>query len=197
MKNNYILGINQGHNATAALLHNGKIIACVSEERFRRIKNYSGTPTKAIDFCLRFAKIKPGDLDLVVISSISPPPLLAAGVKSKKSSLVYSFTKNIYGFLTEDVEMLIPQLSYLNDFLYKLGGYLFLKNTKEKRVAEIKRITGVSKDKIIFLDHHSTHAYSAVYGSPFVKQKIKRILVFTNDAEGDGLSATVSIYENG
>ena len=55
----YILGIHTGHNATAALLQDGRIIACASEERFVGKKNFIGYPAKAIGWLLESAGIEP------------------------------------------------------------------------------------------------------------------------------------------
>ena len=48
-----IIGINSSHNATACLLVDGKIIACISEERLTRVKNQSGLPLLAIKEILK------------------------------------------------------------------------------------------------------------------------------------------------
>ena len=63
----YILGLNIGHNATACLLKDGKIISCISEERFSRIKNHHGIPYNSIQFILNEEKIKLNDVDLIVL----------------------------------------------------------------------------------------------------------------------------------
>src|SRR5262245_8116542 len=62
-----ILGIScYFHDAGAALLQDGKLIACVEEERFSRIKHDFRFPEKSIQFCLKSAGIKASDLDHVV-----------------------------------------------------------------------------------------------------------------------------------
>ena len=63
----YILGLNIGHNATACLLKDGKIISCASEERFSRIKNHSGIPFKSIKFLLDSNGINMPNLDIIVL----------------------------------------------------------------------------------------------------------------------------------
>jgi len=68
-----ILGIHDGHNATAALMIDGKLSCVISEERLTYRKNDMGFPEKAIRECLRIAAIKPQDLDLVAFSTISLP----------------------------------------------------------------------------------------------------------------------------
>ncbi len=62
-----ILGIScYYHDAAAALLMDGKLVAASEEERFTRKKHDSSFPTHAIKFCLDFAKITADDLDYVV-----------------------------------------------------------------------------------------------------------------------------------
>ena len=54
----YILGLNAFHaDSSAALIKNGKIIAAVEEERFRRLKHWAGFPSRSIKWCLKDAGI--------------------------------------------------------------------------------------------------------------------------------------------
>lgn len=63
----YILGIScYYHDAAAALLKDGKLIAAAEEERFTRIKHDFGFPDNAISFCLDYAGISGRDLGYVV-----------------------------------------------------------------------------------------------------------------------------------
>jgi carbamoyltransferase len=65
----HILGINAYHaGASACLIEDGRLIAAVEEERFRRIKYCAGFPTQAIRYCLQEAGIGPQDLDHIGIS---------------------------------------------------------------------------------------------------------------------------------
>jgi len=62
-----ILGISAFyHDSAAAVIINGRIIAAAQEERFTRQKNYSDFPSHAVNFCLNWAKIAPGEIDYVV-----------------------------------------------------------------------------------------------------------------------------------
>src|SRR5829696_7931752 len=63
-----VLGINETHCATAAVLRDGRIIGCASEERFSRLKNDAGYPRRAIDALLRECRIAPADIDLVALA---------------------------------------------------------------------------------------------------------------------------------
>jgi carbamoyltransferase len=63
-----ILGIScYYHDAAAALLQDGVLVAAAQEERFSRIKNDPSFPLRAIQFCLATGKIKPQDVDYVVL----------------------------------------------------------------------------------------------------------------------------------
>ena len=58
MKKEIVIGINWEQNSTAALMINGRIISCVSEERFSRVKNDERYPKKAIEWILKKNKQK-------------------------------------------------------------------------------------------------------------------------------------------
>ena len=63
----YILGIScYYHDAAAALIKDGRLVAAAEEERFTRVKHDFGFPENAIGFCLDFAGITSGDLDYAV-----------------------------------------------------------------------------------------------------------------------------------
>ena len=63
-----VLGINETHCATAAVLRDGRIVGCASEERFTRLKNDAGYPRLAVDALLEQCGIAPSDVDLVALS---------------------------------------------------------------------------------------------------------------------------------
>lgn len=193
----YILGISPDHNASAALLKDGKVIACVSEERFNRIKNFFGIPKKSIEFCLEFAGIAAEDLDLAVVSSQVPPPLADWGFENKASVNSYQLLKKGYSFLIDQVEWRYPIFRDIDELIYKIAAKVMKGSINRERKDKFREVVNVERDKFIFLDHHQNHALTALYGAPFLNEGIKELLVFTADAEGDGLAATVSVYENG
>ncbi len=69
-----ILGVRYGHDASAALIIDGEIIADVSEERFTRIKNDTSFPINAIDYCLLAGNISSEELDCVAIPTRAIQP---------------------------------------------------------------------------------------------------------------------------
>jgi carbamoyltransferase len=71
-----VLGIHVGHDSSAALVEDGRIVAAVAEERLVRVKHYAGVPIRAIDYCLRVGNLRPNELDAVALASTQPSPLL-------------------------------------------------------------------------------------------------------------------------
>jgi len=76
-----VVGFYKGHNATACVLKDGKILASASEERFVRIKNVDTFPTNSIKFCLDFIGAKVADVDLFVRTYKHAEGLLLLRVK--------------------------------------------------------------------------------------------------------------------
>lgn len=74
-----IMGIRYGHDASVALLVDGKIVASVAEERFTRTKNDGSFPINAIEYCLKTAGMEAAELDAIVFPAKGylPPPLFA------------------------------------------------------------------------------------------------------------------------
>ena len=62
-----VVGISETHCATAAVLRDGEVIGCASEERFSRIKNDAGYPRLALDALLRDLRVDPRTVDLVAL----------------------------------------------------------------------------------------------------------------------------------
>ncbi|WP_395747021.1 carbamoyltransferase [Prosthecobacter sp.] len=64
-----VLGLNAYHgDSAAALVKDGRLVAAAEEERFRRIKHWSGLPTEAMKWCLADAGLKLGDVDHIAIN---------------------------------------------------------------------------------------------------------------------------------
>lgn len=199
----HILGVHQAHNATAALLKDGKIIAAASEERFTRKKNQFGVPFQAIKFCLDFAQIKPEEVDLIVLAGSTWPNYVAsletAGARRSKLYPIFLTLRNIH----QKIHMFLLYLEYripffkgldilFNRTLYWLISKVFYPKIFDLLIDKF----GFAKERFLVADHHLTHALAALYGSPYPKEG-KDALVFTCDGGGDGLSSTVSLFRKG
>lgn len=193
----YILGIYNGHNATAVLLKDGKVVSAVSEERFKNVKNYHGFPKESIRWLLKRFDLEGKDLDAVVLPYNCGAPIHASQ-ETKKSFSVLLFNylyrpigifRRLWGLL----QYYFPQLRVLSRpvylFLVKKVGGLTIKKEKEF----VARFLGIEKEKIQSFDHHLCHAAAAYYASPSNQEEA---LVLTLDGEGDGFCASVNIFHD-
>jgi carbamoyltransferase len=138
----FILGISCFyHDAAAVLLQDGLLVAAAEEERFSRKKHDSDFPRGAVAFCLAQAGITAQDLDYVVFYE---KPLVKFERILKTSLSTFPRSWRTFG------EAMITWL----------GDKLWLK-------AIIQREVDVPADKILFVDHHLSHAASAFFASPF------------------------------
>ena len=60
-----VLGIHDGHDASACLLRDGRVVLASAEERRRNEKNFAGVPTRSVDEILGRSGVKPGEIDVV------------------------------------------------------------------------------------------------------------------------------------
>ena len=146
----YNLGIScYYHDSAAALLKDGHVVAAVEEERFSRKKFDDGFPKMAIDWCMKEANISPSDLDSVAF--YDKPVLKFERLLDNYISLA---PRGLYSFV--DV---IPRW---------LHRRLWIKD-------EIKRQVKGFNGKIIFPEHHMSHAAHAFYTSTFDESAILTI----------------------
>ena len=109
MKKNqiFILGIHDGHNCGASISYNGKIICSILEERLTRRKNEVGYPVKAIEECLKIAKLDVVDLYKVVLATnfmhhpsylenIAPWYLVGARDQERDSKVSKRYQKDVF-----------------------------------------------------------------------------------------------------
>ena len=206
-----ILSIGWGTCSTAALMVEGQIISCVSEERFSRIKNDDSYPLRAVEAVLTQGAVKPEELDLVVIAGYA---------FDAKAFLCHKHSRfSIQDRMREQEDYWYPRLyenketSFLDIFKDKIDSNQypgdwnkaidFLKTGKEEssdvffqefRRQAVSRHLGIDPKKIIFVHHHLSHAYYAYYGSPIQPDKA---IVLVAEAWGDDKNASVSIAEGG
>jgi len=200
-----------GTPSTAALMVDGEILACVSEERFSRIKNDERYPHHAIEAVLTASGVGVSDLDAVVFADFR---------FDAKSVLVHKYSGfSVHDRLREQKDFWYPRLrygrglSYLDVFQDKVdteqfGGDWNLMTSRlreggadiedalgqEFRRQAVCKHLGVSPSNVSFVNHHRAHGYYAYYGSSIEKRKV---VILTADAWGGECNATVSIAEGG
>ncbi len=137
----YILGISAFyHDAAAALVRDGEIIAAAQEERFSRIKHDLDFPRQAIDYCLKEAGITMAEVEYV---GFYDKPMLKFE-RILETYLSYA-PKGIKSFL-QAMPIWLKQKLHIRDILSKELNF---------------------SGKIIFPEHHESHAAAAFFPSPF------------------------------
>lgn len=151
MSGTYILGLSAYyHDSAAALIHDGKIVAAVQQERFTRKKHDPGFPVEAIEYCLEEAGIKMTDIDHVVFYD---KPL----VKFERLLETYlSYAPN--GFR-----------SFIAAMPIWLKEKLYLKTTLKRELAALGNCKQSELPHLMFAEHHQSHAASAFFFSPYEK----------------------------
>ena len=182
-----VLGISETHCATAALLRDGRIIGCASEERFSRLKNDAGYPRLAVSALLQELGVAPTEIDVVALAGAR------AAAKEWLNRVLHdpAYIRDYYG-----VAWPSPRRR-LGKRLRKWGARFGLMDAsrgkfgvpQDLRLAEVAGHLGLPASRIVCLDHHRCHAAAAYFGSGFGGREA---LVLTNDNSGDGLCATAS-----
>ena len=165
-----ILGISAYyHDSAACLLKNGEIIAAAQEERFTRKKHDSNFPTHAINYCLKEAQIVASQIDNVVF-----------------------YEKPFVKFerLLETYLAFAPRgfLSFIKAMPLWVKYKLFQKSLIIKELQNTLSPKVNWKDRLLFSEHHLSHAASAFYPSPF-----KRAAVLTLDGVGEWTTTSLSV----
>jgi len=179
------LGIHDGHTATACLFEDGEIIACISEERLNRIKEWNGFPEKSLMKCFEITGKSYEEVDAVGICSLMPQ----IGTESW-------YRPNIYKRSFANLVKFLPKRTLQSPnnvkMIQKIGNIAF-RSRRAEIIDKLKEI-GITSNKIYFFEHHVAHAAT----SHFLNwHKNSQTLVITLDGSGDAVCATVNIARNG
>ncbi len=164
-----ILGLHRGHDSSAALVIDGKIVAAAAEERFTRIKNDSSFPINAIEFCLQWSGIESEELDCLAIPA-------------NKMPISYTVFFNLTG--EELKKKKIKQ--YVKDYIARKFSIAGLDPVAlpiyQKKYNLSQHI------QVHCCEHHLAHAASAFYTSgPHTGD----VLIVTMDGVGGGVASAV------
>jgi carbamoyltransferase len=165
-----ILGISAYyHDAAACLVIDGKIIAAVQEERFTRIKHDSSFPNHAISYCLKEAGISAKDLDHIVFYD---KPFLK------------------FERLLETYLAFAPRgfKSFATSLPVWLKDKLFQKSVITKAMTDLWGKDIHWGERLLFSEHHLSHAASAFFPSPF-----EEAAVLTMDGVGEWTTTSLAI----
>jgi carbamoyltransferase len=180
-----ILGIQDGHNAGASLIEDGKILSAVQEERLSRYKNQGGFPANSICDILEMTGVSIGDIDFFVY-----PGLAGADLVTREDVLAVYF-KKVDKNAVDHLKLLKRRIRRL-----LMSSAARQKRSREKLRARHKWLPerGVAESKICHVEHHICHAAGSYYGWGDMDNEV---LVLSCDAAGDELCATVNIGKGG
>ena len=166
----YILGISAFyHDSAACLLKDGEIIAAVQEERFTRIKHDAGFPHHAIQYCLKEAQISADKIDNIVFYE---KPF----VKFERLLETYlAYAPKGFTSFTKSMPV------WIKDKLFQKSA--IIKKLKSTLSEDINW-----NERLLFSEHHLSHAASAFYPSPF-----ERAAVLTLDGVGEWTTTSLAV----
>jgi carbamoyltransferase len=157
-----ILGISAFyHDSAACLVRDGKIVCAAQEERFTRKKHDFSFPKNAIDYCLAYGGLKGGGLDLVAFYD---KPFM----KFERILETYlAFAPAGFASFIKAIPLWIKQKLWMKDLIHNALGY---------------------DGRIVFPEHHESHAASAFFASPF-----KEAAFLTLDGVGEWATASFGV----
>ncbi len=171
-----ILGVSAFyHDSAAALVVDGKIIAAAQEERFTRIKHDSGFPSEAIRYCLAEGGITLGDVDHVAFYD---KPFL----KFERLLETYlTFAPRGFKSFRKAMPVWMKEKLFQKTMLRK-------ELEKTARAADPEVEVKGFESKLLFTEHHQSHAASAFFPSPF-----EEAAVLTIDGVGEWATTSLGI----
>ncbi len=164
-----VLGISAFyHDSAATLVIDGKIVAAAQEERFTRVKHDKNYPREAIKFCLDFSNLTIDDIDFICFYE---KPLMKF---NRLMQTHITFAPHGYVAFKEVMSEWLTEKIFLKKLL----------------ISEFKKLSRRSnwKEKLVFSEHHMSHAASAFYPSPF-----ERAAILTLDGVGEWATTSLGV----
>jgi carbamoyltransferase len=164
-----VLGISAFyHDSAAALIDDGRIVCAAQEERFTRKKHDARFPRLAIEFCLRHSGHSLSEIDYIVFYD---KPFLK------------------FERLLETYLAFAPRgfKSFRTSMPIWLREKLFQKRSLRRTLAELNGGIDLG-DRLLFAEHHQSHAAAAFFASPF-----KQAVILTLDGVGEWATTSASL----
>lgn len=200
-----VLGIQEAHDSSAALMIDGEIRAAAQTERFSGLKGDYGYPDEAIEACLSVAGVGPEDIDEVALASHKWNPVLTK-IKRNANFSVEDWVKEQHEYwkptLLKGEEVTYWELfKNREDFEYDdtypmdhlLEGYMDpdeMEEMQQIRIETVAEELGISTDRIRTVTHEDCHTFYSYFGSPLRGE----VLCLTAEGIGDYSNGTVSIF---
>ena len=173
---NIVIGIHDGHNASVAVVRDGRVEFALQEERITRIKNQGDAPGNALGRALA-----------VVGRGAESPRIALNGRYMNYGQWQRETIAASYGGSSNFANRIRQPLK---------DTFVDREYQRRKAAAREERLSalGLRQERMEPVEHHLAHASAAYYTCPWPDD---RVLVLTCDGSGDRLSATVSVGERG
>lgn len=170
-----VIGLNLGHNSSVVMIENDKQIVRLEEEKVSQKKGYYGFPRLSFQYVQKLLDYK-SDINVII------------GHKNLRE--IFQNHRLVIKFLGS--EGITEYLWVVLDFyaLFFRSNKIYTKTIKRHFESNFRKKIKLECN-ISYIDHHTAHAYSAVYDSGYSK-----CLVITEDGKGDYCSGKVFTYEN-
>jgi carbamoyltransferase len=172
-----VLGVHDGHNASVAMLRDGRIELALQEERLTRVKNQGDAPGRAARAALALV-----DRNSAPIAALNGHYMNYGQWQRETILGDYARCSSLGSRIKQTFKSSAIDRAY--------------QRRRASERAEHLSAIGLNGGQLAPVEHHQAHAAAAYYTSPW-GQSQEKILVLTCDGSGDRLSATVSIGENG
>ena len=188
-----IFSFSDGHDAGAALIKDGKVVAALQEERPRNIKHYDGVPEFSMKEVFKIANIHPPEVDLIAITNLVR--LHAPSGRRPKPTPGLPRENQINARIWRALHT-IGYVPFVSSHTFAKLYVRILHNFREmKQIKKVLQDLDLLNKETVFIEHHLSHASSAYRSCPWPYDE--PTLVLTADGAGDGLSSTVNIAEEG
>lgn len=194
-----VLGIHDGHNASAALFVDGTLAVALAEERFTRRKMEYGFPFLAAEACLQAAGLCHADLDHVALATVGLPPRYVVTKREAVFSVADWWREQeaywkpvIYDgesprFLDVFADKVQEDVPYDMDLVADENDHQGMLAARLKLVRET---FGVSEAQTSVHDHQACHSHYGFLAAPL---RDRPLLIVTTDGGGDGANGSLSL----
>lgn len=201
-----VLGLQEAHDASAAVMVDGKVVSAAQEERFSGLKGDYGYPRQAIAACLKTAGITVADIDEVALATKNWNPVLTK-IKRNANFTVDDWVEEQHAFWKPGL-LEGKQVNYYHIYREKphfrydetypmdhlLDGYMDKREMEEMqaiRLQTVARELGVAAEKIRVVTHEDCHSFYAYFSSPFRG----KVLAVIAEGCGDYSNGNVSVMD--
>lgn len=184
--NEYILGVHFGHDSTAVLMKDGSIVEAMSEERLSRQKKHVGYPHLAVAYIKD--KYKIDTFKDVIVDGVEFGGHIFETLESNRIYRAHG-PKNEYF-----IRAIGARFPFIGEIYRIIDISRFFKNIVNMEAKTRKYLSELLPGSTFsFIHHHYAHAWATV---PFIPDTKKRIIL-TLDGQGDDLSGSINLFENG